>query len=272
MPFDLRLREANMKLFKSHTNYKITLLLIFIILIATVAVATGRKLILGVKGVQVEKFCDATIKYCATQKCKIPFRQLRSGVISAYAFFEKLGYNGKYFVDLELTPEVSIVWGEGKDKMKIRVLGKYEEGEKKIYLTCWGEKWLAGANDFKLNMTPEYYKTLVAHEMIHFLASRFTKNKLNVTLSEYLAYSGQLELFREEKIKLLLKKYKVAAFEENEIYEWELEMNPAIFGLKSYLHYKRTKGLLAKEIIAGTFNLPYNEWLYLDFPQKVVRK
>jgi len=235
-------------------------LLIVIILIATVAVAADRTLLFDVKGVQTEKFCDATLKYCATQKCKIPFRRLRNGVIFAYAFFEKLGYTGKYFVDLDLTPEVSLVWGEGKDRMKIRIFGKYEEGEKKIYLTCWGEKWLSEANDFKLDMTPAYYETIVAHEIIHFLASRFAKNKMNVILSEYIAYSGQLELFPAGKIKMLMKKYKVAAFEENEINEWDLELNPAIFGLKSYLHYKQTKGSLVKEIIAGTFNVLSSEY------------
>jgi hypothetical protein len=101
-----------------------------------------------------------------------------------YKFFKKIGFMGIYHVDIELLPVVSVSWGEGAYATKIRVLGKNEENENKIYLTCWGEKWFSDRKDFNLDMTPDLYETIVAHEMIHFLSNRYSKNKINNILSD----------------------------------------------------------------------------------------
>ena len=213
--------------------------------------------------VQAGKSCDPTLKYCLEQKCQVPFRKVRGGVLKAYAFFEKLGYTGKYQVDIEYTPEVSVVWGEGAEKTKIRVLGKYVEDNRKIYLTCWCDKWLSEENAFKLDMSTGFYETVLTHEMIHFLTNRYANGKVNSILSEYIAYSGQLELIPQEKLKLLVKNNHAKPFDENDISELAFSMGgPGIFGLKSYLHYKQTSGLLVKKILEGTFKMPTDIWLF----------
>ena len=104
-----------------------------------------------------------------------------------------------------------------------------------------------------MEMTADFYETIITHEMIHFLANRYAKKTVDVILSEYIAYSGQLSLFPEEKIKLLISKYKATAFENNEISETTFVMSPGLFALKSYLHYKKTNGSLVKEILDGSY-------------------
>ena len=200
-----------------------------------------------------QKFCDLTTRNCVEQKCKHPFKRLQKGILNAYAFFEKLGYYGKFDVDIVFENEVLAVLASNKNVSKIRLLGKYEENQKTIYMTCWGEKWLSKRNDFEMEMTADFYETIITHEMIHFLANRYAKKTVDVILSEYIAYSGQLSLFPEEKIKLLISKYKATAFENNEISETTFVMSPGLFALKSYLHYKKTNGSLVKEILDGSY-------------------
>jgi hypothetical protein len=212
--------------------------------------------------VQAGKICDPTLKYCLEQKCQVPFRMVSGGVLKAYSFFEKFGYTGKYQVDIEYTPKVSVVWGEGAEKTKIRVLGKYVEDDRKIYLTCWCDKWLSEENAFKLDMSIGFYETVLTHEMIHFLTNRYSKSRVNSILSEYIAFSGQLELISQEKIKRLVRDNNIKHFDENDISELAYSMGgPGIFGLKSYLHYKQTNGLLVKKILDGSFKMPIDIWL-----------
>ena len=224
-----------------------------IILVVAIAGTLDSKGFLGVKEAWGGKLCDVKIKYCAEQKCRVSFDGLESGVLNAYAFFEKLGYAGKYDVDIEIIPEVFIISSDGEKRTKIRVLGKYEEGEKTIYLTCWGEKWLLERKDFHIDMTNEFYKSVVTHEMIHFLANRYAKKKLDVLLSEYIAYSGQLEFLPQKTIAALAEHYKLQTIELKDLNEMAFMLAPGTFGLKSYLHYKQTNGVLVKEIIAGSF-------------------
>ena len=249
-----------MKLNRSSIYNKKLLLLAIYLAITTIAVVAVWNRAAREKEVGIETFCDATIKYCVEQKCQIPFKRVKSGILNAYEFFEKLGYTGKYPVNIVFQPKVSVSWGDGNDKTELRVLGKYDEDEKTIYLTCWGEKWLDGRNDFKLDMTDEFYQSIVAHEMIHFLLNRYAKRKVNTILSEYVAYSGQLEILPEETIKVLAETYRLDAFEENDIDEYTLEADPGTFGVKSYLHFKSTGGSLVKRIIAGTFEETPRMW------------
>lgn len=206
------------------------------------------------------KFCDLTSRHCVEQKCELPFNRVRKGILNAYAFFEHLGYYGKFDVDIVFEHEVLTILPSNKDVSKIRLLGKYEENQKTIYMTCWGEKWLSKRNDFELEMTADFYETIITHEMIHFLANRYAKTKLDVILSEYIAYSGQLSLFPEAQIKFLASKYNASAFENDEISELTFVMSPGLFALKSYLHFKKTNGVLVKKILEGSFTTPSRPW------------
>jgi hypothetical protein len=230
------------------------------ILIAAVAVSGASVGYLGATDAWGAKICNVKIKYCVEQKCKITFDRVKSGVLAAYAFFNKLGYSGKYHVDIQIVPEVSIFSGQGDKRTKIRILGKYAEDEKIIYLTCWGEKWLSGRNDFHLDMTADFYETIVTHEMIHFLANRFAKQKLDVLSSEYIAYSGQLELFPEKTMELLTVQIKNKPIDIADMNDMTFVLEPGLFGLKSYLHYRQTNGALVKEIMAGASIVPLNLW------------
>ena len=102
---------------------------ILLVIISAAAVLSASA---GGKNDGAEKICDAKIRYCVEQNCMVPFDQVRSGILSAYAFFERLGYPGRYPVQIEFRPQVFITWGKGEAQTKIRVLGKYEEKEKKI--------------------------------------------------------------------------------------------------------------------------------------------
>jgi hypothetical protein len=177
-------------------------------------------------------------------------------VVSAYGFFEKLGYKGKYRVEIEIAPEVTIAWNDGNCQMHDRVLGKYVEAENKIYLTCLNEEWLVEENDFLLPMMPELYETIIAHEMIHFLVNRNSNRKVNAVLSEYIACSGQFDMLPDHMILALVQKYQVNAFETHQICEIAMMLSPCLFCLKSYLHYKKTKGAWVKEIIENRWRAP----------------
>ena len=249
-----------MRTSKSTLRYTVILFQIICLMSPTFAVAGQLNVFHTINEGINGKSCDVTLKYCVEQKCKIPFRKVRSGIQSAYAFFGKLGYTEKFPVTIVFKPEINVDWSGGDDKKSVRVLGKYDEEEKTIYLTCWRDKWISGRNDFYLDMTYEFYRTIVAHEMIHFLANRFAKNSVNSILSEYIAYSGQIELLPEETVRLLVEKYKIQPFEEYEIGEYLFVMDPGVFGLKSYLHYKNSKGLLVKQILDGSVKEQPNIW------------
>jgi len=240
-------------------NY-ISMIRFFYLLTVAASISGGLDAVLDVKDAWGGKICDVKIKYCVEQKCRITFDRVKGGVVAAYAFFEKLGYAGTYNVDIVILPEVSIVSTVNGNKTKIRIMGKYDEDQKIIYLTCWGENWLSGRNDFHLVMTADFYETIVTHEMIHFLANRYSKKKLDVLLSEYVAYSGQLELFPEKTIELLSEHYKFKVIDISDINEMTFMLEPGIFGLKSYLHYKQTNGAFVKEIMAGSSKPPLKVW------------
>jgi hypothetical protein len=206
--------------------------------------------------VEAENICDEMDLFCVDRFCEIPFDIVKDAILSAYSFFEQLGYYGRYQINIEITPEVFVEWKDGNYIDRHRVIGKYVEEENKIFITCPNENWLTTNDDFLLKIIVDYYGTIISHEMIHFLANRFSNNKVHFILSEYIACCGQLEMIPENIIMELAIKNQIEAFEDYQICELTYIISPHVFCLKSYLHYKNDEGYLINKILNGSCREP----------------
>ena len=228
-------------------KHNISVFIIFYIVVITVSISSS---------VEAETICDEVDLFCVERSCEIPFKIVKDAILSAYSFFEKLGYYGRYHINIEFTPEVFVEWKDGNYIERHRVIGKYIEEENKIVITCPDENWLTQNDDCLLKIIVYHYETIISHEMIHFLANRFSNNKVDYILSEYIACCGQLEMIPENIIMELAIKNQIEAFEEYQICVFAYIISPPVFCLKSYLHYKNDEGCLIKKILNGSCRNP----------------
>ena len=145
----------------------------------------------------------------------------------------------------------------------IRVIGKLGK-DNRIYLTNRHEPWLKKQNAYGLEMSKEFYESLIVHEVAHFIVEKITGGKIKCTLSEYVAYVVQLSQMQPQMRQAILNQRFLPAFK---IYEINLEimlLDPAAFAVKSYLHFKENKGQFLKEILSNdTFLNKYQRLLEL---------
>ena len=217
-------------------------------------------LLIPVQKTQAEKVCNQDLQFCVVDLCQVPFGGTEKAVKNAYMFFQKLGYEGKYPVTIVYQPEVLVNWSYGS----VRILGKYEENEKTVYLTCPKDPWIEGRNDFNIPMNDNFYATIVTHEVVHFLTNRFAGRKVEKIMSEYISYSAQISLFESSTKDLLRQQYgTVTPFDVDDIDPSIMMLDPGIFGYKAYLSFRKNGGALIHKIIKEQFVSASAKW---DFP------
>ena len=170
-----------------------------------------------------------------------------NAIRNSYNFFIDIGYPETYFCEIDFQKKVEVECLCGQ---LIRVIGKLGK-DNRIYLTNRNEQWLKEQNAYGLEMGKEFYESLIVHEVAHFIVEKITGGKIELTLSEYVAYVVQLSQMKPQMRQAILNQRFLPAFKTHEINLEIMFLDPAVFAVKSYLHFKENKGQFLKGILSS---------------------
>jgi len=111
-----------------------------------------------------------------------------NAVKKTYVFFAGLGFTEEYKIELFFEKAVRVEVGTGNF---IRIYGKLGR-DGNVYLTDWNEPWLTEQNAYGIEMSRDFYESIIIHELAHLIAEKIAARKIAITLSEYIAYVVQL--------------------------------------------------------------------------------
>ena len=180
-----------------------------------------------------------------------------NAIRKAYNFFINIGYSETYFLEIVFQKKVVV---ENRYGDLIRVIGKLGK-DNCIYLTNRDEPWLKEQNAYSLGMSKEFYESLIVHEVAHFITEKITGRKIECSLSEYIAYVVQLSQMKSQMRQAILNQRFLRAFKTYQINFDIMLLDPAVFAVKSYLHFKKNKGKFLKEILSNAIFGGQNERL-----------
>ena len=176
-----------------------------------------------------------------------------NAIDKAYNFFASVGYSETYFLEIVFQKKVVV---ESRYGDLIRVIGKLGK-DNRIYLTNRDEPWLKGQNAFGLGISKYFYESLIIHEVAHFITAKITGRKIESSRSEYIAYVVQLSQMQPQMRQAILNQSSLSAFKTYQINFDIMLLDPAVFAVKSYLHFEENKGQFLKKILSkATFGGP----------------
>jgi hypothetical protein len=170
-----------------------------------------------------------------------------SAIRKAYNFFINVGYSETYFLEIVFQKRVVV---ENRYGDAIRVIGKLGK-DNRIYLTNRDEPWLKEQNAYGLEMSKEYYESLIVHEIAHFITEKITERKIECSRSEYIAYIVQISQMQPQMRQAILNQSSLSAFKTYQVNFDIMLFDPEVFAIKSYLHFKENKGQFLKEILSN---------------------
>ena len=170
-----------------------------------------------------------------------------NAIRKTYQFFRNLGYAQTYFLEIVFQKKVFV---ETRSGHFIRVFGKVGK-HNRIYITDWDEPWLKERNAYGLEMSRALYESLIVHEAAHLIAEKIAGGNIGCKLSEYIAYVVQLSQMPSQMRQDLLNRCGQSAFKAEEIHLDIMLIDPVVFAIKSYLHFKENQGRLLKKILSG---------------------
>jgi len=175
-------------------------------------------------------------------------KQARNAAQKAYEFFRWLGYHNTIPVRIRFQPVVLYRWA---DKKTERVYAYADEKQHIIYMTQWDESWLVDQKVFGQKLTPELYQSILVHELCHLLANAAAGKILGTAVSEYIAYVAQIQSLKEQTIRRIIANYHTDPFKTREINSFNLWKNAHRFGIRSYLHFKKTGNYFLTDVLKG---------------------
>ncbi len=187
---------------------------------------------------QTNKVC---ICHAKSEDIELALRAIRK----ADNFFNNIGYSETYFCEIDFQKKVEV---ECRCGQLFRVIGKLGK-DNCIYLTKRDEQWLKKQNAFGLEMSKEFYESLIVHEIAHFITEKITGRKIECSRSEYIAYVVQISQMKSQMRQAILNQRFLPAFKTQEIDLEIMLLDPAVFAVKSYLHFKEDKGQFLKKIL-----------------------
>ena len=209
---------------------------VFVLVFCAASIAAGQ-----------QRTCYSAYKVCINYTNTENTELVSNAIKRVYDFFFNIGYSGKFFLEMIFQKEVRV---ETSDGDFIRVYGKLGK-DNHIYLTDWNEAWLAEQNAYGLKMSKEFYESLIVHEVAHYIAEKIAGRKIENTHAEYIAYTVQLSQMHPKMRQAILSQRPLSAFETEDINLEVMLFDPAVFAVKSYLHFKESKGQYLKEILSG---------------------
>jgi hypothetical protein len=193
------------------------------------------------------------IYYTNSEDIEIALNAIRK----AYNFFIDVGYSETYFLEIVFQKKVFIESSYGD---LIRVMGKLGN-DSRIYITNRDEPWLEERNAFGLGMSTEFYESLIVHEVAHFITEKITGRKIECSRSEYIACVVQISQMQPQMRQAILNQSFLSAFKTDQINFDIMLLDPAVFAVKSYLHFKEDKGQFLKKILSNATFGDQNERL-----------
>ena len=190
--------------------------------------------------------------FCPTNKICIRYTNSEdidlalSAIRKAYDFFINYGYSETYFLEIVFQKNVVV---ESRFDDLIRVIGKLGK-DNRIYLTNRNEPWLKKQNAYGLEMSKEFYESLIVHEVAHFITEKISGRKIESSRSEYIAYVVQFSQMQPQMRQAILNQNFLMAFKTYQISVDILLLDPAVFAVKSYLHFKEDKGQFLEQILS----------------------
>ena len=170
-----------------------------------------------------------------------------NAISKTYNFFADIGYSETFFLEIVFQRKVVV---EGRYGDVIRVIGKLGK-DNRIYLTSRDEPWLSEHSAFGLGMSKEFYESLIIHEVAHFITEKITGRKIECSRSEYIAYVVQISQMQPQMRQAILNQSFMSAFKTYQIDFDIMLIDPAIFAVKSYLHFRENKGKFLKKILSS---------------------
>ena len=180
-----------------------------------------------------------------------------NAIRKVYDFFINYGYSETYFIEIVFQKNVVV---ESRCGDFIRVIGKLGM-DNRIYLTNRHEPWLNKQNAYGLEMSKELYESLIVHEVAHFITEKLTGHKIESSRSEYIAYVVQFSQMQSQMRQAILNQSILLAFKSYQISLDIMLLDPAVFAIKSYLHFKEDKGQFLKKILRNATFGDQNERL-----------
>ena len=186
----------------------------------------------------------ACIRYTNPEDIELALNAIRK----VYDFFINYGYSETYFIEFVFQKNVVV---ESHSGDLIRVIGKLGT-DHRIYLTNRHESWLKKQNAYGLEMSKEFYESLIVHEVTHFITEKITGRKIESSRSEYIAYVVQFSQMQPQMRQTILNQSFLPAFKTYQISLDIMLFDPAVFAVKSYLHFKEDKGQFLKKILSNS--------------------
>ena len=194
---------------------------------------------------------NVCIRYTNSDDIELALNAIRK----VYDFFFDYGYSETYFLEIVFQKNVVI---ENRYGDYIRVIGKLGK-DSRIYLTNRHEPWLKKQNAYGLEMSKEFYESLIVHEVAHFIIDRITWRKIESSRLEYIAYVVQFSQMQPQMKQAILNQSFLQAFKTYQISLDIMLLDPAVFAVKSYLHFKEDKGQFLKKILSNAAFSDQNE-------------
>jgi hypothetical protein len=163
-----------------------------------------------------------------------------AGAADAVAFLSQQGFTVDTVMHLDVLDSVYL---HTVDRPSFRILGQFDAERKRILVTSIdGQREMAKEKPiFGVAYDVALFRSVVAHEVAHAIADdNFRVEKPTRLAHEYIAYIVQLATMPPRLRQLVFDKHPARAFDsELEINPMIYGLNPDVFAIKSYGHFRR---------------------------------
>lgn len=181
-------------------------------------------------------------RVCPSTRVTIAAERDAEAALACEALATTLGWMGSQGLDVDLALAVELVDRIG-DTGQCGVLGESDTRAARIKVLDLSTAQTACGNNppFGVPMTEPVWQSFVAHEVAHAVAHHNSRRpRLTRTGQEYIASVVQLESMEPGLRESIIRGYDTSGFErDTEITELFYAMNPGLFAVKAWLHYRR---------------------------------
>ena len=198
------------------------------------------------------KYIDKTLGLTVYNSSQEEFASTQKAVKKAYKFFAKHGHTGVKPIVIRFQETVMFKFNE---TTSVKIYGHYDIAKKVILITKRSATWLNTGKIYGLKMTDELYRSIITHEIAHFLLNEYSGGITGQGIREYVAYIAQIQSLSKDTIDSILKNYPGEVVDA----EWDINFliylfDPHKFGVKCYKYYCKTEGYFVEKAINEKFN------------------
>jgi hypothetical protein len=181
-------------------------------------------------------------RVCPSTRVMIAAERDAEAALACEALVTTLGWMGSQGLDVDLALAVELV-DRIDDAGQCGLLGQSDiwAARIKILDLYTAQTTCGNSPPFGVPMTEPIWQSFVAHEVAHAVAHHNSRRpRLTRTGQEYIASVVQLESMEAGLRASIIRGYDTNGFErDTEITELFYAMNPELFAVKAWLHYRR---------------------------------